>query len=256
MKTVVKMKFKIDDKDLRAFEKGMRMIPDQVPNVISKTLNYQATSMQNVFIPDVLEDTMEIRNPKFMKRMLWVNFAKKGRSVANNFSEVGSLGIDGSGSKGEFTGWEEQQTGAEPDKNRVVSEAARTGGSFKGKVSPKNRMNRPFRRASEWRQSKRVKSKAQALFFMLKETQRQKINFVLNKNDIPAGGTYSKFDPGLYGWKGGKLLRLQRFDEKYDIKTTKWMTKALDRMVKKKGGFEKVFARGLEFAINKSFNLG
>ena len=240
------MKIKTNTKELEIYERGMGLIPKQIPRIVSAVLNDQAQSMRNIFIPESLDNAFVIRDKRFMKRQLWTNFAKANKSVSNNSSEVGSVGISEKG-KGEFTGWEEQQTGTAPKKQRTATTDIARGGSFSKKHRPSTRMKKgSFRRQSEYQ----GRSKKHRIFQMIREAQKQKLNFILRDGE----GNQLNIPDGLYGWRGRKLRMLQSF-KKQKAKRVDWMGKALDMMIKKRGRFDRLFERKLNRAIEKTFKL-
>jgi hypothetical protein len=174
---------KANQKDLEQYKKMLLLGPKAMRKVIAKTINSQASSMKFQHMPKVLNDNLEIRDVKFMNRQLWVNKAKLTMDPSKNFSEAGSLEIKGGGNKGAFTGWSEFQEGKQAELNRTATTAARTGGSFKRKMARKSRMRNTgqFRRLNQYQQNGR--SKAQAMFLMLRETREQKLNFIVTNQD-------------------------------------------------------------------------
>jgi len=106
-----------------------------------------------------------------------------------------------------------------------------------------------FRKTSDYHNS-RIKTKAQQTWAMLFETRKQRLNFVIQSSDSRPGRLY-KLVPGLYGWSGKKLLRLQKFGTKYDPKRTDWMGNAVKKLVKRRGGFESIFHKELQKALRE-----
>jgi hypothetical protein len=240
---------KADQKELEQYEKMLELGPRKMTGVIAKVLNKQAMSTKFQHMPWALEKAFTIRDKRFMGRQLWVNKASLTKSPDVNFSEAGSLEIKGGGNKGAFTGWSEQQEGKRSEKDRTATQASRIGGAFKGKMKRGARMRNTgqFRKTSDYQTAR---SKAQAMFFMLKESRAKKLNFIIERKDANAG-KMKTLEPGLYGWKGKKLLMLQAFDKHYDPKKVDWRGNALKRLIKKRGSFDQVFER--EFY--KMFNI-
>lgn len=224
--------FKADTKDMKKLEKAMHQAPKHIRPAVAKTLNKQAADMKFQHIPNALQHDMTIRNEKFMHRQIGYNPAKPNTSPEQNYSEAGSIEAK------RFTGWEEQQTGKKAEHDRVASQASRAGMQWKKQMSPSKRMNKAanFRRTSDYH----AKTGVQRTIAMLKESRAQKIPFILRKSDSRPG-RLSKMEPGLYGWVGKKLYRLQKFDTHYDPKTTDWMGDSLKMLFKKRGGFESAF---------------
>jgi hypothetical protein len=244
---------KADQKELEQYEKMLELGPRKMTGVIAKVLTKQAMSTKFQHMPYALEKAFTIRDKRFMGRQLWVNKASQTKSPDVNFSEAGSLEIKGGGNKGAFTGWSEQQEGKRSEKDRTATQASRIGGAFKGKMRGKSRMKNAdkFRRASQFMSSKRVHSRAQALFFMFKESRASNTNMIIRRRDTAgAKGKVKNLKAGIYGWKGKRLMRVQTFGERYDPKKVDWRGNALKRLIKKRGSFDQVFER--EFS--KIFN--
>jgi len=238
------MKIEADTSDLTKYEKLMTQIPGKMRGIIADTLNKQAQDMKFKHVPDALNDAFTIRNKNFMHRQIRYNKAKQSGDPATNFSEVGSIETE------RFSGWEEQQTGKPSETKRTASDAAR-GGDYKKKMRPSSRMKKGnvFRKASDYK-GPRIKTKSQQTWAMLFESRKQRMNFMIRKSDSRPGRLYS-LKPGLYGWIGKKLMRLQKFDTRYNPKKTDWMGNSIKRLVAKKGGFEQVFERELRKALSK-----
>ncbi|NIA29469.1 MAG: hypothetical protein GWP06_06100 [Actinobacteria bacterium] len=230
-------------KELKEFTKLMNKMPGQVRKVVAKVLDNQAFSMKKRYIQESLRSNFTVRNPKFLGRQTQVNRAKPGKEVANNFSEVGMMGIDGSGNKGKFTALEEQQTGKAPEKKRTATTDIARGGSFAKKQRPSTRINRPFRRQSQFA----GRSKKHRIFQMLRETQKQKLNFILKNGE----GNQLNIPDGLYGWKGKNLKMLQSFKAPKAHKVD-WMGDALSILSKHQGPFTTVFIKEMEKALRRA----
>lgn len=248
------MKFKVDTRENRKLKQLMNRYPRLVKPAIAKTLNKQAADMKFQHMPKALENDMMIRDPRFMNRQLRFNQAKKTTKVSLMYSEAGSIGIEKGSSKGAFTGWEEQQTGQPSEKERVATTASRIGNDFSKKMRPKDRMKKQnisrFITPRDFMNSKRVHSKNQAMFFMLKESRHSRRPFIISKGFRRAGAT-RKMKAGLYGWIGRRLMRLQRFDKKYKPGRGDWMGDATKLLVEKRGGFDKVFKGELEKLVEE-----
>ena len=245
------MKFSTDNKDIKKLIETMKRFPEQVKPAIAKTLNKQAAAMKFQHMPKALDKDLVIRDPKFMNRQLRFNQAKPRQSVKRMHSEAGSVGIEG-GSKGAFTGWEEQQTGQPAEKNRVSTTASRVGNKFSGKMKPGRRMKtkNKFLKPTDFMNSKRVHSKNQAMFFMMREARKSRRPFIISRGFRRTGAT-RRMKAGLYGLVGKRLMRLQTFDKKYNPKRTDWMGDSIKLLVKKRGGFDKVFSKELERIVNQ-----
>lgn len=249
------MKFIADIRKNQEIKTLMNQFPKLVKPAIAKTLNKQAADMKFQHMPKALEKDMTIRDPRFMNRQLRFTQVKPRAKVSQMFSEAGSVGIPEGGSKGMFTGWEEQQTGKPAEKSRTATQASRIGGNFKGKMRPKDRLKKAnisrFLTPQDFLSSKRVHSKSQAMFFLLRESRNSQRSFIIPKGFRRIGKT-RRMKAGLYGWQGKKLNRLQSFDKKYKPDRTKWMDKANKSLAKKSTSFAAVYAWQLKKSIKQS----
>jgi hypothetical protein len=252
------MKLSVDTKEIKKFTEDMKRFPMAIRPAISNTLNKQAMDMKFDHIPAALDQDMVIRDKRFMSRQLRFTKARANQNPRMMFSEAGSVDIEKGGSKGAFTGWEEQQTGQASEKDRVASQASRVGNSFKGRMRPKDRMKKQnmsrFVTPKDFMNTGRIRSKNKAMFLMLREAKHSRRTFIIPKGFRRTGAT-RKMKAGLYGWIGKRLMRLQRFDKKYKPERTDWMGDSLKILVKKSGGFEKVFSWQLQKVI-KQFDAG
>jgi len=186
-----------------------------------------------------------------MARQLRFNKARKGADVASNFSEAGSIEAD------QFTGWEEQQTGKASELDRTATQASSTGQSFQKKIKKGARLNQSdkFVTPMDFMNSAKVNSRNQAMFFMLREARKSRRTIM-----IPRGfrrtGKSRKMTAGIYGWQGNKLMRLQNFNTRYKPKKTDWMGDAINKLIKKRGGFEREFQRQLFKKLTKRSGRG
>ena len=188
-------------------------------------------------IQAALRNNFTVRNEKFLGRQTRVNRAKPGKEVANNFSEVGMMDAP------RFTGLEEQQTGKAPEKKRTATTDIARGGSFAKKQRPSTRINRPFRQQSQFA----GRSKKHRIFQMIRETQKQKLNFILKNSE----GNQLNIPDGLYGWKGKNLKMLQSFKTPKAHKVD-WMGDAMSMLFKHQGPFTTVFIREMEKALRRA----
>lgn len=238
------MEFKVNLRDSENLAKMMSKIPNLNKSIIAKTLTKQASQMKFIDIPEALDDAFTIRNEKFMNRQIRYKKASLNKNPFVNYSEVGSIEAKG------FTAWEEQQKGTQSEKDRVPTQAARIGNSWEKPMKRGARLKPggSFRKTSDY-SGKKLKTKAQRTWAMIFETRRQCLSFIISKTDSRPGRLF-KLVPGLYGWVGKKLMRLQRFDTRYDPKKTDWMGNAVKKLTKRRGGFEAVFNRELRKALN------
>ncbi len=125
--------FKFKSPSMMNYRKWLKTLgPKQFRYATAGYLNTLAFQMKKKYMPDTLEDNMNIRDPKFMHRMLRVKKARPSDG-ARMQSQSGSATI------GKFRGWEEQETG-KAAKNRVHTMFSQTGGTEKGKIRPSQRL--------------------------------------------------------------------------------------------------------------------
>jgi hypothetical protein len=200
--------------------------------LVSSTLTSQAYAMKQAN-QRVLGRHLVIRNTRFFTSSLRYVPAKKFGDPRTNYAEAGSIERD------RFSGWEEQQTGERSDKNRVATSAAR-GGNFQNVMKGRARLKRgnQFRTVSDYK--RRKVRKKQALLLMLRETQKQKLDFIIRRQDTTK--RTKGLIPGVYMWKGNKLLRVQSFGKQYKPDKIDWMGKSL-KIVEKEAEFFDVFAK-------------
>jgi len=236
------MKLSANTEDWKKYAKTMRKANKHIRPAIAKTLNKQAMDMKFEHMPAALQSAFTIRDERFMNRQL--AFIKTSETIEPNSMVAVAGSVEVKGKNGpSFTGWEEQQLGKPSEKNRVATEAARTGKSFKKKMKAgaKLRSGGTFRKTTDYK----ARSKAHAMFLMLRESRRQRLNFIVKKNDgRPC--KMSTLEPGLYGWAGKRLLRLQTFDKPYKPDKKDWLGNSIKRLVSKQGGFETMFFKRLE----------
>lgn len=229
--------FKIQDKELKQYEKMLGLGPARFRRVVANVLNKQAAAMKFQHIPAALQNAFTIRDKKFMNRQIRFNKAKVSKDPDVNFSEAGSVEIAGSGKKGPFTGWGEQQEGKAPEKKRQATLDARKG-SFGKKMTRASRLreSNTFRRPTDYP----GRSKKERVFRMLKETQASKLNFIIKNGE--GNVLDSNLPDGVYGWKGKKLRMLQSFKDP-KVHKADWRGDAIKRLFKKRGTFDHFFDR-------------
>lgn len=237
--------FTADTKDFKPYLKTMKSMPKIIRPAIGRALNRQAADMKFEHIPAALSASMTIRDPRFMNRQIAYNAAKYNVDPRHNFSEVGSFATD------RFSGWEEQQTGKDPKSKKVATQAARTGQSFQKKIKRGARMDQKnnFVKPTDFMGSKKVHSKAQAMFFMLREARHSKRPFIVPHDFSNVNGI--KMEAGVYGWIGSKLMRLQTFNKRYNPKTIDWLGMAVNMLYSKQGGFRDIYYRYLIKELNR-----
>jgi hypothetical protein len=223
--------FKLEQKDLKGmvkFFKKARTTDSKM--LVSKTLDSQAyaTRKKNM---NILGRNLIVRNDRFFKSSFRVNPAKRFGDPRSNFSEAGSIGRD------RFSGWEEQQTGQAAAKSRIATGAART--------SPQNVMMgkarlKPSGTPMTIRDIKSTADNRQRTRELFRRSKTSRRTFLVTRRDRGKVRINRRMEPGLYGWKGKKLLRLQRFGKQYKPTRIDWMGKSL-KAVEREASFFDVF---------------
>lgn len=236
--------FQIDMRDFARLTLFMKRAPFEFRRTTAGAINTIAFQAKKEIVKEIGR-TMEVRSPKFVSSSVIVQ-PTRIRSISKQEAIVASIKRRG------FSGWEEQETGKANEKKKVITQAARTGGSFSKKVRMKARM-RPGRKFKTLRdfKSKKARTKGQMAFAMLKDTRtgKSKEPFAITGR-LP--GRMGRMAPGIYAKVGGKKMffRLQTFDKKYKVERNKWMTKSIDRLTSKID-MRKLWAEQLNRIIDK-----
>ncbi len=215
--------FKQKSPSARKFRKWLKTLgPKQFKYATAGYLNTLAFQMKDKHMPDTLEDNMNIRDPKFMHRMLRVNKARPSDG-ARMKSEAGSAAI------GKFRGWEEQETG-KAAKNRVHSLFSQTGGTEKGKIRPSQRLNQgnqlidPLKVSSKYHKTPGQKN-VRALIGMRKGRIKRMVK--LSRKGLV--GNLHKLKSGVYQHSkksAGGFARLWNFEKDQTTKKILWNEKS------------------------------
>lgn len=203
--------FTVDNSDLVDLMKWYRAAPHQFLRGSSAMLNDLAFGTKKEAAVQI-EKGMVVRNPKFVNSSIRVRRADPRAPLDRQESIVGSI------VRGNFTGWKEQEEGTRAAKSRTHSLISR-GGTQLGIVRARTR----FRSGQNFKTAREFPGKNSAHRAMLMLIILNRENYV--KPFVVTG--HRTLNDGLYEWRRGKLMQLQRF-EKQGIKPkrVKWMSKA------------------------------
>lgn len=160
-----------------------------------------------------INSTMTVRAPKFINSKIRVQKAR----VSGDFSK--QIAYTGSVAGKRFSGLEEQQTGKKTGFKRTITKSAR-GGNWKNKAAGWSR----FKSSNKVYKPEKFQGK----------TPKQKLSFMIKVIQSRGGGQFflksqiGKLRPGLYGMRGGKLMKLQSLNPTQP-KINKWHTTAITR---------------------------
>jgi hypothetical protein len=239
--------FQFKSPSLRQYRKWLRVLgPKQFRHAIAGLLNAQAWDMKKNTIPDVMTDNMNIRDPGFMNRMLRVKNARPG-DMSSMQAVVGSATI------GKFKGWEEQQTGMRPAKNRVHTLMSQVGGTERGKISPMNRLTQnqniiePLK--IEHKHAKTEGQKTTAALIGMR-TGRIKSNRLVRLRSRGFKGKLSRLKSGIYRGIRKQVMRIWNFEKAQTTRKIPWMTEAV-------ADHKRRFNRSKEFKkqVKRQFNF-
>jgi hypothetical protein len=209
--------FDLDMRDLLRLRKFYKNAPRQFARATAGVLNNMAFGARKSQIREI-HSSMTVRNSRFVQSKIRVTKARGILPISNQESTSGSV----TGSR--FTGWEEQETGKKSKLKRSFTQAAR-GGNFKSQVKPKARLRakNKFYRPGQF---KGRNQKARFMFMMRVLATRGGGDFITDKKQ-------GKLTRGLYRFKGGKIMRLQNFEESTQPGRNKWNKRAVDKYLRR-----------------------
>lgn len=233
--------FKLEGrKDIKNLARFMDKNAKLANRVIASTLNTQAFANKKNNAK-VLGKSLVIRNVKFTTSSLRVKMAKKSASPDRNFSISGSI------ERARFSGWEEQQTGKTAEGHRRATSAARKG-NFQDMIFGKARLKASTNPLSirDIKEGNRATRTVQ----LLTQARKQRRSFIVSRRDQMKVRIKKRFKPGLYGFQGNNLMRLQTFGKQYKPKKIDWMGKSL-RMTFRDNDFFHTFVNEYERIMRK-----
>jgi hypothetical protein len=204
--------FSIDLKDLEKLIKQYEINEREFKSAMVNVLNSQAFGMKTI-IPKTIEDTMTVRNARFVQSSIRVSKASWKTPV----SRVGSI------LRPSFSGWLEQETGRKSDRNRIPTKAARRG-NWANRIAPSLRMKPSNEFLTDRDVIKSAKSNRQRVVAMLSYVEKHNYRrpFILSGS--------SKFKKGLYKRVGKKFKLIQHLGApRTSVKRVKWMKKSIKR---------------------------
>ena len=211
--------FSIKTPDLRNLEKFYKKAPRQFARASAGMINNLAFQTRNAALLQIAGE-MNIRSDRFVNSRMRVDRARAG-PIATQKAEVGSI------STSRFSGWVEQETGKEPQRNRVFSVAARRGNeqnvaTGKARLKPGNRIYT----SNSFAIKANDDDHRTAVFMQLMGRHQPGKPFVLKRK-------FRKLRKGIYTiTKRGKLKQLQQFNA-MKVKRKPWMAPARKSVVTK-----------------------
>jgi hypothetical protein len=231
------VEFKIDTKGLEEFAQALKLYPKEMRKPVSRYLRDEVYNFKK-FAVDILEGTYTIRDRKFVEGQgegqAWaLEVPNQNAPVNEQRGVISSRRLEDS--KGRFSGWEEELTGAprvlrknRGKYHRGIGPNAREGGNMEGKVLGKYRL-RPDRFAADGHNSDYIPdrrkypelSMRQFIAMIAKSdgagrSKRAKHfkekDYALGKNKVfIMGGPEAPL--GFYALQDGKVRRMQTFHE-------------------------------------------
>lgn len=206
-----------------------RDMPVKFRRATASLINSMAFELRGAIIHTISKE-MEVRSPGFVRRQIRVTKANPGYSVAHQYAIAGSVYAD------RFSGWIEQQTGKEPVKDQTYTDATR-GGNSASKVPDAYRLKtgRNFARDENYA-SKYARTRGQRTVAMIKSAKSGKLQrpFIVQGRapigPTPLPGRLGNLKYGLHTIQGGKLVRIQTFGQRPDVRRVDWMGQSLRRM--------------------------
>lgn len=220
--------FRWNDKGVRQFRKDLKKLGKrQMRYAMAGFLTQMAWAGKNKFVPDALQDGMNIRDEKFMNQQIRVKKAKPSDGIRQMEAVVGTAAV------GKFRGWEEQQTG-KAKKDRSHTLAAQVGNSEKGKISPSKRLKRGTQLIEPLKiGGKYHKTPGQRTVRALHNMRSGKAKRMVQLSRRGFVGRLNRLKSGAYMGQRGKVRRIWNFEEKQTTKKITWMNTAMRRQVRK-----------------------
>lgn len=218
--------------DLRDLEKFYKKAPKKFARASAGMLNNLAFQTRGVALIRIASD-LEIRNPRFVASRMQVEKAKFG-PMSGQRAEVGSVAKD------RFSGWTEQETGAEPLRNRVFTLTARRG-SNQNQAAPSSRL-KPGNNIVDINDVDIAATGrlARRRIFIQIMSRRPNKPFVMRRK-------YKKMRRGVYVFKRKRLLQLQAFDA-MKVKRKPWMKPARAEVIQR-SNVRAAWAKAIKFVL-------
>ena len=224
--------FTVKTPDIRNLEKFYKKAPKKFARASAGMLNNLAFQTRSAALVRIASD-LAIRNPRFVASRMQVEKAKSG-PMSGQRAEAGSV------TKDRFSGWTEQETGAEPLRNRVFTLTARRGNN-QNQASPSSRLKpgnnivdiNDLNIAATGRMQRRR-------IFIQMMSRRKNKPFIMRRK-------YKKMRRGVYVFKGKRLLQLQAFD-RMTVKRKPWM-KPARASVMTRSNIRAAWAKSIKFVL-------
>lgn len=228
--------FKIDDRDLKKFEKRLKNAPSgSLPGAVRGVLNALADQKRSLDAQEIA-GSMVIRNRRFVESSLRTSPAR-GSSINGMIASAYSI------KRPRFSGWEEQQTGQPPERKRAATIAARSGNIrsiVKGhaRLKTSNKFYKP-------QQFYTRNFKSSFMLMMRVLGSRGGGEFILDENIPTKRGALGR---GLWSFRNHKITRLQDFAPATRPHANRWSTRALDRLKRDDHIVRRIWSREIERA--------
>ena len=224
--------FTVKTPDIRNLEKFYKKAPKKFARASAGMLNNLAFQTRNTALVNIASDLV-IRNPRFVASRMQVEKAKSG-PMSQQRAEVGSVARD------RFSGWAEQETGAEPLRNRVFTLTARRGNN-QNQASPSSRL-KPGNKIVDINDLNIAATgrMARRRIFIQMMSRRPKEPFVMRRK-------YKKMRRGVYVFRGKRLLQLQAFDA-MKVKRKPWMRPARAKVMTR-SNIRAAWAKSIKFVL-------
>lgn len=229
--------FDMDYAFLKKLKRFYRNAPREFSKATAGVLNSLAFTTRKYDINN-LKDNLIARNERFISSMIRVEKSRSG-PIERQQSQVYSL------SKGNFTGWAEQQLGKPTTQKKAFSTAGRQG-SLKNKVPNKYRM----RRGKKFLRSDSVSPKIsrykntshRTLIFLYMMRRRKQQPFFIHE---PIGSMRA----GLYEYQGTKL-RMIAGTKPGQPRRVPWRTMSINQL-KNKNNIKDIWLDNIYRVLNK-----
>jgi hypothetical protein len=215
---MAKSTFEMKSPDMKKLKKFFKKAPHLLKPVSANVLDSLAFKTRKNDIKNI-KGHMTVRNERFIKSAIRVTKTRYSADIDKQKSFVYSI------KKPRFSGWKEQQTGAQPKKKKSISIHAR-GGNKRGIVRSKYRL----KKATKFYKPEQFagKSYKQRFYFMMRVLgSRGNERFLLSQNVQTKRGVLGK---GMYEIKKHSIKRMQSFNKPGNIKRFEWRTKSLQQL--------------------------
>jgi len=230
--------FDIDKKSLKRLQNLFKESPKDFRVATAGVLNSLAFTTRKYDI-DNITISLIVRNKGFLNRSIKVQ-TTRAVDINRQQSIVGTV------ARGNFTGWTEQQLGSRVKQKKAFTIPGRAGSARK-QVPGRHRMKqgRKFLRSDSINPKiTRYKNESHKTYiFMLMMGRRKKEPFIIDK---PIG----KMKPGLYIYKGKKLIFLASIDNIKQPKQVKFRSSSI-RSLLVRNDIDKIWNQQIDRIVDK-----